>query len=219
VKRHFLCFQTTVNKGIRYGRADIIGIRDIGGDLSGDIETIAVEVKKGDSPFLTASGQTFGYNVFAHRVYLADKRDNSFEPDELQIASHLGIGLIQIRGKKCVEVLFSPHYNPNRRFNLALLENLGLGRCQLCESFFGLGDEEKAFTKVTREKVQQAIETGKGLMFWNDEVALRKDKLGIRRALNSIYDRRFICSDCVANLLTIEENRLKSWFSEYGRRE
>jgi hypothetical protein len=218
MKRHFLCFKTGINKGLRHSRVDVVGVRDIGGELSGDVETIVVEVKKGASPFATASGQTFGYNVYANRVYLADVRENMFTQDELQIASHLGIGLIQIRDKKCTEVLSSPFYNPIGRFNLALLENLGLGRCQICGSFSQIGNIEKPHANLEREKVQRAIDEGRGLVFWNDEISDRKNKLGIKVSPEGIaFDRRFVCSNCVDKLLAIEPKRIKGWFSLYGR--
>jgi hypothetical protein len=203
MKRHFLCFKSDINKGLKHGRADVIGIRDIGGDLSGEVETIAIEIKRGTSPFATASGQTLGYNVSANRVYLADRRAKSFTQDELQIASHLGIGLIQIRNKKCTEVLSSPFYRPIQRFNFALLENLGLGKCQLCGSFFEIGTIEKTHANLTREKVKQAILKEKGIMFWNEEVATRKDKVGLRPSPQGIvWERRFICPECVRNFIS-----------------
>src|SRR3990172_3808907 len=43
-RRHFRCFRTGINKGLAHGRIDVVGVRDTGGDLSGEIETIAVEV-------------------------------------------------------------------------------------------------------------------------------------------------------------------------------
>ena len=96
------CFKIAENTGLKFSRADIIGIRDIGGDLTGEIETIVVEVKRGSEAFATASGQAYGYIVYANRVYLADKRTNGFTQEELQIASHLGIGLISIdKNNKC----------------------------------------------------------------------------------------------------------------------
>jgi hypothetical protein len=214
MKRHFLCFKTAVNKGLKYGRVDVIGVKDIGGDLSGDVETIAVEVKKGTCAFPAASGQTLGYNVFANRVYLADVRAGAFTSEELQIASHLGIGLIQIRGMKCLEVLSSPFYTPIQRLNLGLLENLGLARCQLCSSFFQTGNSENLYANVIREDAYRAIQKEKGLVFWNYEAAGRKEKLG--RGLAG-YGRRFVCPDCVANLLAVQPNRRKGWFSEYIR--
>ncbi len=69
MKQHFVCFKTGINTGLRISRIDVVGVRDIGGDLSGEIQTIAVEVKKEGSPFATTSGQTLAYNVYANRVY------------------------------------------------------------------------------------------------------------------------------------------------------
>ena len=214
-----LCFKTKTDTGVRqYSRADVVGVRDIGGDLSGDVETIIVEVKRGLDPFATASGQTLGYSVFANRVYLADARQESFTFDELQIASHLGIGLIQIRKGKCIEVLSSPFYHPINRMNLLLLDKLSLGRCQLCGSFFETGSEEKGYSRLARENVLKALQEEKGLVFWNEELAERKNKLRIRPTEDgTVYERRFICPDCVAQLLSIQEKRVKSWISEYGR--
>jgi hypothetical protein len=45
MKRHFLCFKTAINTGLKYSRVDVLGIRDVGGDLSGEVETIVIEVK------------------------------------------------------------------------------------------------------------------------------------------------------------------------------
>ena len=55
LKRHYRCFATGTNTGLRYSRIDVVGIRDVGGDLSGEVESIAVEVKRGTQPFATAS--------------------------------------------------------------------------------------------------------------------------------------------------------------------
>ena len=200
LKREFGCFQTAINKGLRHSRIDIIGVRDVGGDLSGEIETIAIEVKRGSFPFANGCGQTLGYNVYANRVYLADVRADSFSRDERQIASHLGIGLIQIRSGRCREVLSSPFYRPIEKLNLALLEALRLGRCQLCTSVFRIGTSDGAsrFSSLTRENLKLAIDREKGMLFWNREVADRKRRLRIRLSKPDItYERRFLCPDCV----------------------
>lgn len=206
LNRHFSCFKTAINKGLRHGRIDVIGLRDVGGDLSGDIETIAVEVKRGSTPFANACGQTFGYSVYANRVYLADVRVKKFTQDEIFIASHLGIGLIQIKGKKCTEVLSSPYFDPIAKMRLRLLEALGFGRCQLCNSVFQIGNPEKgnAYSNLSREKVHQAIKLSRGIMFWNREVADRKRRLGIRGedGGTTTYERRFICPDCVGGVIS-----------------
>lgn len=204
LKRHFGCFVTAVNKGLRYGRIDAIGIRDIGGDLSGAIETIGIEVKRGSFPFSNACGQTLGYTIYVNRAYLADVRHKGFTRSEIQIASKLGIGLIQIKRRRCIEVLSSPFYSPVEGLNLLLLESLCLGRCQLCHSFFETGDlyAKRPYAHVAKENLRQAIENGKGLMFWNREVAERKARVGLRAPSDGkTYERRFICPDCVDGVL------------------
>jgi hypothetical protein len=206
LKRHFSCFKTAINKGLRLGRIDVIGLRDVGGALSGDIEVIAIEVKRDKTPFANACGQTFGYSVYANRVYLADQRPKSFTQDEVFIASHLGIGLIQIKGTKCTEVLSSPFYDPIARFQLGLLEALRFGRCQLCNSVFQIGAPESNsnWSNLSRENVHKAIESGRGIMFWNEEVAERKKRLGIqyKEGDTTIHERRFICPDCVNRVIS-----------------
>ena len=206
LQKHFACFKTAVNKGLRYGRIDVIGVRDVGGDLSGAIETIGIEVKRGSFPFSNACGQTLGYKVYVNRVYLADLRDEGFTHDEIQIASHLGIGLVQIRGIRCTEVLSSPFYTPIEKLSLRLLETLHLGRCQLCTSFFETGSTasiNNRFSKLAREDLQRAIRQEKGLMFWNRELGERKARLGIRENKDgTTYERRFICPDCVYYVLS-----------------
>lgn len=182
-----------------------------------------IEVKKKREPFASTSGQTLGYNVYANRVYLAESRNDDFSVDEMDIASHLGIGLIQIRGGKCNEVLSSPSYTPIKRLNLRLLETLGLGRCQLCDSFFEMGNAAAPWSnvvgkEVAAEAISKAIKEGKGLMFWSWEVAERKRRIGLTTVQRGFTDeRRFICPECVGGILALDEHRVKSWFSEYGR--
>ncbi len=191
------CFKTAINKGIKYSRIDVVGIRDVGGDLSGEIETISVEVKRGSEPFATASGQASGYKVYANLVYLADIRSHSFTTEEIDIASHLGIGLIQIRNRKCREALSSPYYKPVTKLNLMLLEKLRLGRCQFCHCFFETGNKKTRFAYMTRENIKKAISNGKGLIFWNYSVGKRKRRSD---SAHETYERRFICPDCIRNI-------------------
>jgi hypothetical protein len=201
-RRHFLCFRVAVNKGLIYSRMDVLGIRDVGGDFSGDVETIAVEVKQGSTPFTNAAGQTVGYRVYANRVYLADLRDEAFNQDELLIASSLGIGLIHIKGTKCREVLSSPVYQPIPKLQLRLFAALLLGKCQLCGSLFHIGEPDSgtSWSKVCVENVKLAIKREKGLMFCNREVGERRAKLGLCKT-DYVYDRRFICPECISLLL------------------
>ncbi|MFN8415463.1 MAG: hypothetical protein U0U66_03930 [Cytophagaceae bacterium] len=199
LEKKYQCFLTALNTGLKHSRADVIGIRDIGGDLTGEIETIIVEVKRGAEAFATSSGQCFGYTVYANRVFLADKRDEGFTEEEIQIANHLGIGLIQIDKKnKCSVTLSSPYYKPMTKLNTSLLEKMKLGKCQLCDSYVEIGEGKNRYTKVSRENFNKAIEQEKGLIFWNREIATRKENNGVRLGRENIsYERRFLCSDCV----------------------
>jgi hypothetical protein len=197
LKKSKNCFKTEINSGLAYGRIDVYGVRDIGGDHSGEIETISIEVKRGSEAFGTASGQALGYKVYAHRVYLADVRDTTFSDDEISIANHLGIGLIQIKGTKCTEILTSPVYKPLTRLHLKLLENLGLGKCQLCGCCFESGSKDHHNSKIV-STMKNALEQKKGLMFWNYLVGERKkDGTHPFDIEHQTFERRFLCSDCV----------------------
>jgi hypothetical protein len=205
LRRHRKCFKTAINTGLSHSRIDVIGIRDTGGDLSGETETTSVEVKRGTEPFATATGQALGYKVYANRVYLADYRDKSFSQDQIEIASHLGVGLIRVTGTRCREELSSPYYKPITRMNALLMEKLGLGCCRLCGSVFETGVDPKRnrFSNLSRENVSKAISGERGLLFWNREVAARKAKLGIRPSEDGMtYERRFICPDCVTHVIS-----------------
>ncbi len=222
MKKRFRCFKTATNKGLSYSRPDVIGIRDTGGKLCGEVQTMIIEVKRKREPFASTSGQTLGYNVYANRIYLAESRDAPFSNDEMDIASHLGIGLVHIRDAKCHEILSSPFYTPIKRLNLRLLEALGLGRCQLCDSFFEIGNTRNHWFGVVGHEeacygVEKALKENKGLMFWNWHVGERKRKLGLTTAPKDLTnERRFICPECVAGILAIDEKRIKGWLRDFG---
>lgn len=201
-KKHFGLFRTAINTGLRYSRIDVAGVRDIGGDLSGDIEALSVEVKRGTQPFATIVGQAAGYRVYAHRVYVAEKRETTFNQDELQIASNLGVGLIWIKGSRCTEILSSPFYSPIARLHLALLEKMALAKCQLCTCFFDTGRTAKAFAPlVVRQNLAKAFAQEKGVVYWNMEVAKRKRLIGMRASKEDYsFERRYLCPDCVTLL-------------------
>ncbi|MBI1335892.1 MAG: hypothetical protein GC164_02900 [Phycisphaera sp.] len=203
MKRHFKCFDSRINCGLKYSRCDVVGIRDVGGELSGETETICIEVKRGTEPFATASGQALGYRVYGNRVYLADVRANKFSNDELAIASTLGIGLIHISKKMhCTEVLSSPYYNPMTRLNLLLLQRMAIAQCRLCGTFFRTGDENNRNKFVTRENLKNAIKYEKGMIFWNWDLGQRKAKLGIEHTKGTTtWERRYICPDCISRVL------------------
>jgi len=202
--KQYNCFKTGINTGLVHSRVDVVGIRDTGGDFSGEIETIVVEVKKDQTPFATASGQTFGYSIYANRVYLADKRSNGFTQDEIMIANHLGIGLIQIgKNNKCNEILTSPYYKPLTKFNVQFLNKLGLAKCQFCDIFFSIGNDINSNSNVSRESIKNALQKNKGLIFWRQELDDRKNKFkSDKRDKELTYERRYLCPECTLMLFS-----------------
>ncbi len=196
LKSRFGCFKVETNVGKSLGRIDIAGLRDAGGDLSGLVEMIGIEVKNGSQPFLKTCGQARGYAVYAHRVYVADYRSDGFSLDEQDVASALGVGLIQIRQQGCTEVLSSPRYQPLDGHYLPLVERMGYGFCVFCQCCFATGNTgRRGFnqTRLTRKSILKALENDRGMMFWNHEAGERK--LGARSG--GTHERRYLCPDCV----------------------
>lgn len=202
VKHHYQCWASGINTGVRSGRIDVVGVRDVGGDLSGRSEVIAVEVKAGTQVFTTAAGQAHGYSVMADRCYLADKRTgpNPFDPAELMIAERLGIGLLAIRGNNKTDlVLSAPTNDPIDELRLQVLEKLGLADCSLCGTLFHRNTAESStgWTGVVRadrdnKDLAAAVKQGRGYMWWLSEAAVARDQKGRKQD----YWRRYLCHDC-----------------------
>ena len=194
LKRRFGCFVTAQERGTRYGRIDVVGVRDIGGDLAGDVELIAVEVKAGNQPFSKAVGQAYSYSVCAERCYLADFRPGPrpYELGEIDIASKLGVGLLAIRRNGSIsEILASPMNDPLVPMRSVLIENLNYARCVFCGSFFRIGEDDEPW-KYVSGRAQKALEDGLGYGFYLADVGERKSGKRIY-----IHEHRYICSDCV----------------------
>ncbi len=198
LKTNHGCFATCINKDVKLSRLDVVGVKDVGGDLSGEIETIVVEVKKGTEPFAKACGQALSYKVYGNRTYLADKRQETFTAQEIQIAGRLGIGLIQINESVCTEILTSPYYEPIETLNLKLLDKVGLGKCQLCGSFFVIGD-----SNLTTRSLKLAMKDRKALFYFVEGSQKRKSLSGVEHRKiteDETYQKRYLCRDCVAIL-------------------
>lgn len=204
VKRTFNCFAIGVNVGLRHGRIDVVGLRDVGGDLAGRDEMIAVEVKRGTQPFATCAGQTLGYSIYAEECYLADYRPTKgFTTDEETIARRLGIGLIRIRSATKMEVVLSaPNQEPIDRLRTSLCEHLGYSRCAVCANLFARGTAPGGFQNVvrqeknTRKSLERAVTDEKGIMYWLYD----SEKARGRRTGDTTYRRRYVCPDCTAAL-------------------
>ncbi len=205
VRKEFGCFATAINVGLRLGRIDVVGLRDIGGDLAGRDEMVAIEVKRGTQPFATCAGQTLGYSIFAEQCYLADYRPtHDFNSDEKAIANRLGIGLIRIKSKTTMNVVLSaPTREPIDRLRTQLCERLGYSRCTVCQTLFQRGSTPTGYQYVTRQEhhtgaaLRKAVAAEKGIMYWLYDSATMSGK---SNAGGVTTRRRYVCPDCVASL-------------------
>jgi len=204
VKQQFGCWQTAINTGPKVGRIDVVGVRDVGGDLSGRSEVIAVEVKAGTQVFATSAGQAHGYSVMADRCYLADLRGTrpAFSDTELLIAGRLGIGLIALRPSGRVEeCLTAPPNDPIEELRLQVIEKLGLALCSLCGTLFkrsleGTNDWKGVTRSGNNRGPNDAAGVGRGFMWWLTTAANGRDK----KLREAVYWRRYLCPDCTWNL-------------------
>lgn len=158
-KTHFNCFKTEIMTGNRLiGNADVVGIRDIGGLETGDIEIITVEVKLSKSNFGKIIGQALGYSLMCNRCYLAvlfDKQDGFLEEHKI-LANKLGVGLIEIRNMnddlRCMEVLSSKYFEPDNLQFTKLLWSFKMMKCVFCGNVFASEGEGEAFYKHVKRK-------------------------------------------------------------------
>jgi len=187
LEKRFSCFATGQDRGTKFGRVDVVGVRDIGKSLAGAVKVIAVEVKAGNQPFNTAVGQAYSYSVYAERCYLADVRSRPFSLDEVDIASSLGVGLLLIRENGNVsEVLASPVHKPLIHMQAELLSKLGYSRCVICGTAFRCGNEQNR-DKYVKRYVEKAWKREQGLVYW----------LHQRKQPGEDRERRYICVDCI----------------------
>jgi len=184
------CEEAWINTGPREAIVDVVGLRHAGGDLRGDFELITIEVKKSSARFLTSAGQAAAYGVFADRSYLCCPRgDKPFDEDNIDIASHLGIGLIEIdEYGEVSKVLAAPSRRPIPRKRHEFLDSLGLVVCQLCGVPFRTSANpeyknrrgETALVDGDYKEISKSVRERKGFVWpiWEPE------------------GRRFLCSDC-----------------------
>ena len=200
--RNASCFDAHVNPGIVHGRLDVVGLRDVGGDLSGEAELVSVEVKTG-GPFATAAGQASGYSVYAERCYLAWllPKGEWFSAGQAAIASALGVGLLAIRSNHRIEeVSTAPLRQPLRGLRLRLVDAMGYAECAVCKSIFKRGDKKNSrrYVKAAGKRpgaLVRAVQEEKGYMYWLREVDERQTP-----QRQFMYARRHLCADCASAL-------------------
>lgn len=203
LKRRFSAFVTAPNAGTEFGRVDVAGIRDLGGDLGGETEVLAVEVKRRPSNFLAAIGQAYAYCVCAERCYLAVRfpKGDFFFPTEIDIASALGVGLLAIRSRNHVtEILASAPHRPLGWLRRRLVERLGYSPCTVCGALFERTEDKRRRRRPRPNRISTRLKTAmrdeKAFQYFLDEVDYRKKLPG-----KLIRDRRYVCVDCVKELL------------------
>jgi len=138
------CIDARINLGHQYvGKADVFGIKDIGGIYNSNMIGYAVEVKLERAPFGKNVGQALGYSLFSHRCYFAVPSDDPFDDEDIEMANRLGIGLIQIdiENKDCTEILTAQHHEPIEGLFLTVADVLGYSQCTSCKEFFVHGKE------------------------------------------------------------------------------
>lgn len=202
------CFHVGRNSGTKLARADVVGVRHIGGDLATDYELVAVEVKTNE-PFFRSVSQAAGYSVFAHRCYLADyqRGKTGFTPEQIEIALSLGVGFLKVRSRSQVtEHLSAPPRPVRRRFILQMLESIGVSECVLCRGVFK-GTYKAGVKRADRNDVLRmwrralaATADGKstGYLFWSEGAVAMKAAAGDS---NRNTARRYMCPDCLVNVV------------------
>lgn len=191
LKEKMDCFDTFQKTGPKYvGYADVIGIRDVGGSHCGDIELIAVEVKPSRYNFAKLLGQALGYSLFAHKCYLAVvlRYTDTYTLEEKEMATRLGVGLLEIRGGECSEVLISAHHDPINSLMLRTLDYVGYGRCNICGT---LVQADLGWTMDLKK-------AGKGKTFYYIKSVTDRQVLFTGQKRVSRYVT--VCSDCVQKL-------------------
>ena len=135
------------------GRVDVVGIKSFKDRFSNRYEIIGVEVKPKTFHFGKKIGQALAYSLFANRVYLACHEE--FSQSQIELASRLGVGLIQIKSKAgCSEVIGSKIFDPDREKMLNLLTKMSLAECMLCNSLIDL---EKNYSNNLPRAISRGI--------------------------------------------------------------
>ena len=173
-------FVPAIPSTLRDPRPDAVGIRHTGGQLGGDFEVIAVEVQLSTKKLVSALGHVSSHSIHADRVYLACYLPESeFSEEQMNVALHLGIGLIRIDHELvCHRSVLAPTNRPIPAMRTELLYQLGLVTCQLCGVAYSLSSADN------------------DAVFWNEIWA---DRFG-RLRNESVYYRRYLCPDCVRNV-------------------
>ena len=211
LRRNFKCHKTAVNTGTSYAHVDVIGLRERRNNFAGNFELVAVEVKRGAAPFLKSIGQSLGYSLYAHRVYLAwEKPDKKpIVQEEIDIASAFGVGLLSVHsdgrttsGYRVKHITTSHEFKPERHYFLQIVDKLKHFECTICRSFYpkesdmvdiNRGPINISVSANERDKFRDAVESGKPGRYWLYQLAAHhKDERQYVRAIVKSGVRGFV---------------------------
>ena len=209
LESEFDCYKTAINTGTSYAHVDVIGLRERRSNFAEDIELVAVEVKRGRTPFLKAIGQSLAYSLYAHRVYLAwEKPDEEpIDQEEIDIAAAFGVGLLSVYGDgratsgyRIARVTTSHEFKPERHRFFEIIDRLKYFECTICRSIYPQEDDMVNINKWqsnvsedanTRSKFRTAVESRRPARYWLHQLAEHHEDT---RQL--VLDKRFVCRDC-----------------------
>jgi len=195
LRNKFKCFAAKKQMGVKQvGIVDVAGLRDVGGISSPDIELISIEVKKSRGNFCKLLGQTLGYSLFSHKCYLAIPlgENEAYTPAEKEMATQLGVGLIDVGSEDVREVITSKAFKPIPSLFMRTIWNMEYMRCNICGNYVSeresgslnkvMSDEDYAF------RIKSYLSDGdidRELLFSNRKEAAKYS---------------YICNNCVVTL-------------------
>ena len=197
------CKATKINTGTRFGQIDVLAIRTRTSDFASNDEVIAVEVKKGGTRFLNFLAQALSYSLYAHRVYLAWQRTSGagYTQEEIDIASHFGVGLLEIDESERVALISSSSkFQPERQYLMQAVQKLQYFECSICRSVYPIeklielnqpGEDDLADDPNYRGRLADAISQRRSSVYYLFE--LSKDRGDSR---TQVWDRRYLCKEC-----------------------
>ncbi len=200
----FGCNPVKQQVGTKMGTVDVIGVREIHGDLHTHNEIVAFEVKEENSRFLSAVGQARAYSIYAHKCYLVVKKrkNNAFTSEEIDIAAQLGVGLIEIRGDTCKVIATSAAFSPRDSYILTIFDKLELFRCVICHATYHyenmvninkmnkIGNGDYSYTG----ELKKAIKNRKNAQYFLYQL---NEQRSVDERIYT-HDRRHICKDCLS---------------------
>jgi hypothetical protein len=148
------CLDVFVEAGKQgIGSVDVFGVYYTNAERTA-VETVGVEVKIDKIPISAKFGQAKGYTLFCDKMFFAsldkvNEKDKHFNQDDIEIAKHLGIGLIQIEDRGlsfvCKEVLAAPKGETIRKYSNHALRSKKVFACFSCKKIQHL---EKNYTRI-----------------------------------------------------------------------